>query len=121
MSSLRASSGTWLSARSRWSRTREHVAREAGHRIGRGLRLFGLEPAAHVLRLGRGVERLRLGLLQLALELGDAVVLGKLGRGGGRLGADGFGFVVEVVLFIDHCIYLVKAWAVKSTMGTTRA
>ena len=51
--------------------------------------------------------------------LGDRVVFGQLGRIRRGFGADRIGFVVKV--FFVHRIYLVRAWAVKSTMGTTRA
>ena len=86
------------SARGRDGRARQHVAGEAGRGIGRRLRLLGLEPAADILRLGGGVERLGVGFLELALELGDAVVLGQLGRVRGGFRADLFGFVVQVFL-----------------------
>ena len=99
---------------------REHVAREARHGVGRCLLLVGFEAAADVLRFGGGIKRLRARLFQLALERGVTVVLGQFGRVRSGFGADRIGFVVEVFRFV-HCIYLVKAWAVKSTMGTTRA
>ena len=98
----------------------EHVAGKAGRRIAGRLDLLGLQPAAHILRLGGGVERLGLGLLELALKLGEAVVLGKLGRLRGGFLADVLGFVVQIFVIV-HFMNLVRAWAVKSTMGTTRA
>ena len=72
------------------------------------------------MRLGGGVERLGLGVLQLALKLGETVVLGELGRLRGGFLADVLGFVVQILVFV-HFMNLVRAWAVKSTMGTTRA
>ena len=99
---------------------RQHVAGEAGRGIGRGLLLFRLQPAADVLRLGSGVEHLGIGLLELLLELRHAVMLGQLGRVRGGFLANLFGFLVKVFL-VHHLINLVRACAVKSTMGTTRA
>ena len=99
---------------------RQHVARKPGDRIGRSLLLLGLQPAAHILRLGMGVEHLAIGFLEQPLQLGDAVVLGQLGRPGGGFFANFFGFVVKVFL-VHHLMNLVRACAVKSTMGTTRA
>ena len=58
--------------------------------------------------------------LELLLELGDTVVLGQLGRAVRRFLADFLGFVVQLFVF-GHAINLVSAFAVKSTMGTTRA
>ena len=103
---------------------RQHVAREAGGSIARRLLLLGLQPAADILRLRRGIERLRLGLLELALELGDPVMLRDLGRPLGRLLADFLRFLVQMLFVfrgVVHAINLVRAFAVKSTMGTTRA
>ena len=99
---------------------RQHVARELARGISRRLLLLLLEAAAHVLDLGRGIERLRIRLLELRFELGDAVVLGKLGRAVGGFLAQLLGFVVQLFVF-GHAINLVSALAVKSTMGTTRA
>ena len=90
-------------------------------RIGRGLLLLRLQPAAHVLDLGSGVKRLGVRFLELLLELRDAVVLGNFGRALGGFAADFLGFVVQSVFVLDHAINLVRAFAVKSTMGTTRA
>ena len=75
---------------------RQHVAREPARRIGRRLGLLGLQPAAHVLRLGGRVERLAVGLLERLLELGQAVVLGQLGRRLGGFLADFLRFVVQL-------------------------
>ncbi len=50
----------------------------------------------------------------------DAVVLGHLGSAFGGFVADFLGLVVELVV-LNHAISLVSAFAVKSTMGTTRA
>ena len=59
---------------------RQHVAREPSGGIARRLLQLLLQPATHVLGLGGGVERLGFRLLELLLELGDAVVLGDFGR-----------------------------------------
>ena len=59
-------------------------------------------------------------LLELPLELRDAVVLGDFGRAVRGFLADFLGFVVQFFVF-GHAINLVSAFAVKSTMGTTRA
>ena len=99
---------------------RQHVAPELRGGIARRLLLFGFEPAADILRLRRGVKRLALRLLELPLELGDMVVLGKLWRILRGLLADLLGFLVQLFVF-GHAINLVRAFAVKSTMGTTRA
>ena len=48
------------------------------------------------------------------------VVLGHFGRAVRRLLAQVLGFVVQLSVFA-HAINLVSAFAVKSTMGTTRA
>ena len=76
----RSSSVTATSARSRWSLIASMSrANRPRHRLD-ACCLLGFEPAAHVLGFGRGVERLAVGLLELLLELGHAVVLGQLGR-----------------------------------------
>ena len=58
--------------------------------------------------------------LPLHFYLGPTPVLGHFRSVGCGLFANFFGFVVEVFL-VHHLIYLVRACAVKSTMGTTRA
>jgi len=98
----------------------EHVAGEPGRGIGCGLALFGFQPATDILRLSVGVKRLAVRLFQQLLELGHAVMLGQLRRVGRGFRTDFVGFVVQVFL-VHHLIYLVRACAVKSTMGTTRA
>src|SRR6185312_7174755 len=101
---------------------RQHVARKASRGIACRLLKLLLQPAAHVLGLGRGVERVRPRLLELLFELGDMVVLGDLGRFVRGLLAKLLGFVVQLLLGrFGHAISLVSAFAVKSTMGTTRA
>ena len=50
------------------------------------------------------------------------VVLAQLGRAVGGLLAKLLGFLVQLVFVLaNHAINLVNAFAVKSTMGTTRA
>ena len=85
---------------------REHVAGETGRGIIGRLDFLGLQTAADILGIGGGVERLGRQILDLPLELGDTVMLGQFGRGGRSLGADIFGFVVEIFV---HCINLVSA------------
>ena len=100
---------------------RQHVAGEAGGGIGSRVRHFLFHPSARVLQLGGGVERLGIGVVQLLLQLGQQVVLGQFRRLGRGLLADLLGLVAQLVIIVDHAIHLVSAWAVKSTMGTTRA
>ena len=99
---------------------RKHVAGKAGYRIGRSLLLLRFQPAAHVLRLCVGVKRLVIGFLKLPLQVRDAVMLGQLRRTRRGFIPNVFGFLVQV-FFVHHLINLVRACAVKSTMGTTRA
>jgi ribosomal protein L11 methyltransferase len=73
---------------------------------------------------GTGAHATTRMCLELLLELGDAVVLGKLRRAVGGLLAQLLGFVVQLLFVfrgLCHAINLVRALAVKSTMGTTRA
>ena len=53
----------------------------------------------------------------------DMIVLGEFRRLGRRLLADLLRFLVQFVVVgaLGHAINLLKVWAVKSTMGTTRA
>ena len=99
---------------------RQHIAREVGRCVGGRLLLLGLEAPADILDLGRGIECLAVRFLQLALELRDAVVLRDLGRFLGGFAADFLRFFVQF-LVLDHAINLVRALAVKSTIGMTRA
>ena len=75
---------------------------------------------ARVLRFGSGVQCLAVGLFEQPLELRHAIVLGDLRGAFGRFLADFLGLLVEFFVFA-HAINLVSAFAVKSTMGTTRA
>ena len=57
-------------------------------------------------------------------KLGDMIMLRHFGRAVGGLLAKLIGFVVQLVFVLGrfgHAISLVSAFAVKSTMGTTRA
>ena len=78
------------------------------------------ETTADVLRLRRRIERLRFRFFDLPFQIGDVIVLGELGRALRGLLADFLGFFVQFFVF-GHAINLVSAFAVKSTMGTTRA
>jgi hypothetical protein len=103
---------------------RQHVAREARRGVARRLILLRLQPAAHVLRFGRSVEGLRLRLLELLFEFRNAVVLGDFRSAFGRFLADFLRGLVQLFFVFGcfcHAINLVSAFAVKSTMGTTRA
>jgi hypothetical protein len=100
---------------------RQHVAREGGGCILHGVGLVALEPPAGVLGLGGHAQRpLALGVA--AFGQGD-----DLGAGGGqrRLGRRGaiVGPVGDIVVccVVRHAINLPSLFAVKSTMGTTRA
>ena len=103
---------------------RQHVARERRRGIARRLLHLRFETPAHILRLRRGVERLGLGLLELLFELGDMVMFRQLRRASRRFLADFLGLFMQMVFIFRcfcHAINLVSAFAVKSTMGTTRA
>ena len=93
------------------------VITEDRHVVGNQLRL---EPPPYILRLGMGIKRLVVGLLQLFQQVRNAVMLGQLRRIRRSFFPNIFGFLVQV-FFVHHLINLVRAWAVKSTMGTTRA
>ena len=102
----------------------KHVARELRGGVTGRLILLGFQPSTDVLGFCRGIQCLRLRLLELTLQFCDAVVLGDLRRAFGRLLADFFRFLVKVSVVLRsfcHAINLVSAFAVKSTMGTTRA
>lgn len=99
---------------------RQHVAGELRRCIGRRLLLLRFQPPAHVLHLGRRIERLVIRFGELLLKLGDLVVLLQLGQILRRFVAKVFGVVVQFSV-VNHAINLVSALAVKSTMGTTRA
>ena len=100
---------------------RQHVAREAGGGIGFGVGQLLFHPPPRILQLGGGIEHLRIGILQLLVQLGELIMLPELGRFRRGLGANLLGFLVQLVVIVVHAIHLVRAWAVKSTMGTTRA
>src|SRR3954452_11378155 len=99
---------------------RKHVARELRRCIARRLILLRLQTPPHVLRLSRGVKRLAFQLFELLFELRDMVVLGDLRRALRSLLADFLRLLVQLFVFA-HAINLVSAFAVKSTMGTTRS
>jgi hypothetical protein len=85
---------------------------------------LGLEATPDVLRLGSSVERVLLRLVELPFEVGDVIVLGDFRRAVRGLLAQLVGLLVELVFVLrshGHAINLVSAFAVKSTMGTTRA
>ena len=103
---------------------RQHVAGKSGGRVARRLLKLLLEPAADVLSLRGRVKRLLVRFLELRFELRDAVMLRDLGRAVGRLLAELLGVFVKLLFVLGcfhHAINLVSAFAVKSTMGTTRA
>ena len=81
--------------------------------MGRGDLLL-LQPAAHVLGLGLGVEDVLAHLLQLLFELAQPVDVHRPRQVDLLLQLD-------LGLFFVHPINLDNALAVKSTMGTTRA
>jgi hypothetical protein len=93
----------------------QHLAGEGGRGILRGGDLLLLQPAAHVLGLGLRVERVLADLLKLLLKLAEPVDV--------QLAAVEVDFAFQLYLgfFLVHPINLVSAFAVKSTMGTTRA
>ncbi len=99
---------------------RQHVASELRRRIARRLLLLGFEPAADILGVRGGIKDLAVRLRELFFQLRDAIVLGKFGRVLRSFLADLLGVVVQLFVFA-HAISLVSAFAVKSTMGTTRA
>ena len=94
-------------------------AKFGGGVAGRLLQLR-FQAAADVLRLRRRVESLVICFLELPLKLGEAVVLLQLRRLLRGFVADIFRLVMQLAVF-GHAINLVSAFAVKSTMGTTRA
>ena len=98
----------------------QHVAGEAGRGIAARVGHFLVHPAPRILQLGRCVERLAPELLELGFERFQPVVLGQLGRARSGFLAQRLGFVVQV-FFVVHAINLVSAFAVNTTMGTTRA
>jgi hypothetical protein len=94
----------------------QHVAREAGRRvIGRAL-LVLLEPAADILGLGLGVQHLLPRALDFFLKLRNALLVIAF-----RVEIDRVVNVLVQCLFFVHANNLDNAFAVKSTMGTTRA
>ena len=99
---------------------RQHVAGELRRRIVRRLLLFRLQTAPHVLDFGSGIQRLAVRILQLLFKLCNAVVLGDFRSCLGGLAADFLRFFKSVFV-LDHAINLVRALAVKSTSGMTRA
>ena len=99
----------------------EHVASELRGRIVRSMLLFRFQPAAHVLDFRGSVKRLAVRFLQGRLELRNAVVLGDFGRTFSGFAADFLRFFSKLVVVLVHAISLVRAFAVKSTIGMTRA
>ena len=102
----------------------KHVAREPRRRIIACIGNIPLHAPAHVLDFCRRVQRFRVGVIELLFEFANAVMLGHFGRGIGRLLAKLLRLVVKLLFVLgslDHAINLVSAFAVKSTMGTTRA
>ena len=77
------------------------------------LDLLLLEPAADVLGLGLGVEDVLAHLLQLLFELAQPVEV--------HLAAEVDLAFFDLLVFFVHPNNLDNAFAVKSTMGTTRA
>ena len=103
---------------------RQHVAGESRRGIAGRLLEFLLEPATHILRVRCRIKGLGVRFLELPLELRDPVMLGDFRCALSSLLADILGFVVELFFVFgcfSHAINLVSAFAVKSTMGTTRA
>ncbi len=99
---------------------RQHVAGKIGGGVAGRLLQLRFQAPTDVLRLGCRVESLVLRFLELPLKLGEAVVLLKLRRFLRGFVTDFFRLVVQLAVF-GHAINLVSAFAVKSTMGTTRA
>ena len=102
---------------------RQHVPCEVRRRISPRVCDFLLHPPPDVLDFGSRIERVRPRFLELPFELSELVMLLDFRSAVGGLLAKLLGLVVQLlfVFRVYHAINLVSAFAVKSTMGTTRA